>query len=118
MKFICLLILLSLNPNTSNTENPKSWGKGLAVVQYNAEFNKSNSVKNLQKISDARIFNAWIDKHPELKEIGRIKSLPTIIVYKDGNEIRRWEAGIMMNLKITHHDVQDYIDELTGADKF
>lgn len=115
MKYFILSILFSISSPIKNISN---WGKGLAVVQYNAEFNKSNSVKNLQRVSDARVFNAWIDKHPELKELGRIKSVPTIIVYKDGEEIRRWEAGIMMNLTITHHDVQEYIDELTGANKF
>lgn len=98
--------------------NDSSWADGISVVQYNAEFNKSNSIKNLNRISDARIFNAWIDKHPELKEKGAIRSVPTIVVYKDGEEIRRWEAGIMMQLNITYHDIQEYIDELTGANKF
>jgi hypothetical protein len=118
MKSILLSILSILLFTSSNPITSKSWGKGLAVVQYNAEFNKSNSVKNLQKLSDARVFNAWIDKQPELKDISRIKSVPTIILYKDNEEIRRWEANIMMSLDITHHEIQEYIDELTGADKF
>ena len=116
MKPVILFILLSLTLHTSRS--PKSWGKGLAVVQYNADFNKTNSVKNLQRLSDARIFNAWIDKQPELKTENRIKSVPTIILYNDGEEVRRWEAGIMMKLDITHHEIQEYIDELTGANKF
>ena len=115
MKSIVLFILLSLTLHTSKPS--KSWGKGLAVVQYNADFNKNNSVKNLQRLSDARIFNAWIDKQPELKTENRIKSVPTIILYNDGEEVRRWEAGIMMKLDITHHEIQEYIDELTGANK-
>ena len=118
MKSVVLFILFSLTLYTSNTNTPKSWGKGLAVVQYNADFNKNNSVKNLQRLSDARIFNAWIDKQPELKTENRIKSVPTIILYNDGEEVRRWEAGIMMKLDITHHEIQEYIDELTGANKF
>ena len=98
--------------------NKGPWGNGVAVVQYNMEFNKANSVKNLQRISDARIFNAWIDKHPELKEAGAIRSVPTIVIYKDSKEIRRWEAGIMMELDITYREVQKEVDQLTGADKF
>ena len=116
MKSIVLFILLSLTLHTSKPS--KSWCKGLVVVQYNADFNKNNSVKNLQRLSDARIFNAWIDKQPELKTENRIKSVPTIILYNDGEEVRRWEAGIMMKLDITHHEIQEYIDELTGANKF
>ena len=118
MKPVVLFILLLFTFNTSNKNTPKSWGKGLAVVQYNADFNKNNSVKNLQRLSDARIFNAWIDKQPDLKTQNRIKSVPTIILYNDGEEVRRWEAGIMMKLDITHHEIQEYIDELTGANKF
>ena len=34
--------------------------RGIVVIQYNAEFNKSNSVENLKKISDANIIDAWI----------------------------------------------------------
>ena len=118
MKPVILFILLIFTFNTSNKNTPKSWGEGLAVVQYNADFNKSNSLKSLQKLSDARISNAWIDKNPELKTESRIKSVPTIILYNDGEEVRRWEAGIMMKLDITHHEIQEYIDELTGANKF
>ena len=44
--------------------------------------------------------------------------MPTIVLYKDNKEIRRWEAGIMMQLDITHHEVQKYVDDLTGANKF
>ena len=114
MKNILLVIAIMI----SFTANKGPWGNGIVVVQYNAEFNKANSVKNLQRISDAKIFNAWIDKNPELKETGAIRSVPTIILYKDSQEIRRWEAGIMMQLDITHHEVQKYVDEITGANKF
>ena len=111
-------ILLAIAVMISFAANKGPWGNGVVVVQYNAEFNKANSVKNLQRISDAKILNAWIDKDPELKETGAIRSVPSIILYNDNKEIRRWEAGIMMKLDITHHEVQKYVDELTGANKF
>jgi len=111
-------ILLAIAVMISFAANKSTWGKGVVVVQYNAEFNKANSVKNLQRISDAKIFNAWIDKNPELVNSSAIRSVPTIILYNDNKEIRRWEAGIMMKLNITHHEIQEYIDEVTGANKF
>ena len=92
--FLTIVFILSSLSLTIKTEDyVKQWGDGIAVVQYNAAFNKTNSVKNLGRLSDARVFNAWIDEHPKLKEIGRIKSVPTVVLYKDGEEIRRWEAG-------------------------
>ena len=118
MKNILLATLLLSFINIDKPTMPKSWKRGIIVVQYNAGFNKSNSIENLKKLSDAKVYDAWIDEEPEMKETGRIKSVPTIIVYSNGKEVRRWEAGLMMKLDITHHEVQKFIDELTGADKF
>ena len=90
--------------------------RGLVVVHYNAEFNSANSVP-LKKISDARVINAWIDE-TDVKEYGKIKSVPTIVLYQNGEEIQRWEPGLSLNLSVTHKDIQESIDELTGAIKF
>jgi hypothetical protein len=117
--FLTIVFILASFTSDIKTENfAKQWGEGIAVVQYNAVFNKTNSVKNLTRLSDARVFNAWIDEHPKLKEIGRVKSVPTVVLYKDGEEIRRWEAGISMKLELSYRDVQTYVDELTGANQY
>ena len=118
MKPLLLSAFLLYAATYSDTGKENVWLEGIAVVQYNAEFNKSNSVPNLTKVSDARIFNAWIDKSPDLKEFGRIKSVPTVVLYKDGEEVRRWEAGLSMKLEVSYREVQQYVDELTGANKF
>lgn len=110
--FTIAFILASFTSDIKTESFVNQWGDGVAVVQYNAVFNKTNSVKNLARLSDARVFNAWIDTHPKLKEIGRVKSVPTIVLYKDGEEIRRWEAGISMKLDINYKDVQVYVDEV------
>lgn len=112
------IILASLSSDTKIEDITGNWGKGIAVVHYNAHFNKTNSLANLDKLSDTRVFNAWIDEHPELKDAGGIKSVPTIVLYKDGEEIRRWEAGISMKLSLSYRDIQSQIDELTGANQF
>ena len=66
--FLTIVFILSSLSSTIRTEDyVKQWGDGIAVVQYNAVFNKTNSVKNLARISDARVFNAWIDEHPYLR---------------------------------------------------
>ena len=90
--------------------------RGIVVVHYNAEFNSSNSVP-LKKISDARILNLWIDEDG-VKEYGKVKSVPTIVLYQNGEEIQRWEPGLSLSLSVTHSDIQEVIDEITGANKF
>jgi hypothetical protein len=41
-----------------------------------------------------------------------------VVLYKDGEEIRRWEAGISMKLELSYRDVQIYVDEMTGANQY
>jgi len=61
---------------------------------------------------------SWIDEHPEIKSNERIRSVPTLILYKDGREVHRWEAGISLELTVPYIQVQREIDKLTGANKF
>ena len=69
-----------------------------AVVQVNASWNFANRLK-LEKLEDCYI--AEIDLAN--KNIGaviqkewKIKTVPTIIIFKNGKEFRRFEAGISM----------------------
>lgn len=92
--------------------------KGIVVVHYNAEFNSSNNYTDIVKIKDAKIFKAWIDKDPTIKVEEGIRSVPTIVVYKNGKEIKRWEAGLSLSLKVPYLEIQSEIDKLTGANKW
>lgn len=91
--------------------------KGVVLVQYNAEFNKSNNL-NLSKISDAKVIDAWIDGDAELKDYGKVRSVPTIVLYQDQKEIKRWEADLSMTLKVDVEDIQEEVDKITGVNKF
>tara|TARA_R100001126_G_C4728845_1_gene102836 strand:+ start:25 stop:405 length:381 start_codon:yes stop_codon:yes gene_type:complete len=69
-----------------------------AVVQVNASWNFANRLQ-LEKLEDCYI--AEIDLAN--KNIGaviqkewKIKTVPTIIIFKNGKEVRRFEAGISM----------------------
>ena len=42
----------------------------------------------------------------------KIVVVPTIIVFNDGEEIKRFQANIMMQLEATEKDVQEVIDEI------
>ena len=86
------------------------------VVQVNADWNYSSSL-DLGKLKNCTWFNASIDN----KEYGaaiakewKIKSVPTIIMFEYGKEIRRFEAGLSFNLdeeKIMK-EINNEIDEI------
>ena len=86
------------------------------VVQVNADWNYSSSL-DLGKLKNCTWFNASIDN----KEYGavlasewKIASVPTIIMFEYGKEIKRFEAGLSFNLneeKILK-EINEEIDEI------
>ena len=69
------------------------------IVQVNADWNYSSSL-NLGSLKNCKWFNASIDN----KEYGavlasewKIVSVPTIIMFEYGKEIKRFEAGLSFN---------------------
>ena len=70
----------------------------VALVQINSEWNKENEYKMPQMPKNIKYIYVDLDKNPKLKDYLKIKSLPTIIVYKQGKETKRWEAGLHMKI--------------------
>lgn len=116
MKNIILACVLIFLPSAINTNQIKI--KGVAVVHYNATWNEKNNYTSVAKIKDAKILTAWIDKDNTIKESEGIRSLPTIILYMNGKEIKRWEAGLSFSLSVPLSEIQEEVDALTGADKW
>jgi len=89
---------------------------GCVIVQVNADWNYSASI-DLGDFDDCEWFNASIDN----KEYGavlasewKIVSVPTIIMFEYGKEIKRFEAGLSFNLnkeKILK-EINDEIDAI------
>jgi len=110
----CALLLF-----TSASPKPEQINiKGVVVVHYNATWNEKNNYTEVAKVKDAKILTAWIDKDNTIKESEGIRSVPTVILYDDGKEIKRWEAGLALALKISYSDIQEEVDKLTGASKW
>ena len=51
-------------------------------------------------------------KQAELQKKHKIVIVPTIIIFKDGEEIKRFQANIMMSMEATKKEVQNSIDEI------
>ena len=84
--------------------------EGKSVIEFNAGFNTKNGYKDLGKLTGAKLYRVDIEAKPQLKEKYKIKSLPTLILFRDGVEMWRWEAGIDMKLHTHHLDIQDAIN--------
>ena len=118
MKHLAFALLLIVFPSAISPEYDQINIKGVVVVHYNATWNEQNNYVLVAKVKDAKLLTAWIDKDDTIKESEGIRSVPTVILYMDGKEVKRWEAGLAMSLKISPSEIQEEVDKLTGASKW
>ena len=103
-----LIILLTLLANTS-------FGQ-IVVTHFNAEWNNPNKVKFIGELTDCEIVYVDIAVAPKLQAKHEIIVVPTVVIFKDGEEVKRWQADISFAMKATRKDMQNYIDELLMED--
>ena len=81
------------------------------VIHFNAGWNEANDVEWFDKLSDAGKKSLNIDD-TEIQKKYAIAIVPTIIVFDDGEEIKRFQADLSFKLAATREEIQEYIDEL------
>lgn len=85
---------------------------GVCVVEFNASFNTANSVEWLDNLSDCKGRRIDIASSPDMQKKHKIVVVPTVIVFSDGEEVKRFQANIMMQLEANENDVQEVVDEI------
>ena len=88
----------------------------IVVTHFNAEWNDPNKVAYIGKLTDCEIVYVDIAKSPKLQEKHEIVIVPTVVIFKDGEEIKRFQADISFSMKATRKDMQGIIDELLMSD--
>lgn len=106
--FIGSLLLTVIFLIGSKEQPEPNFKQGLWVVQYNASFNKQNDYK-WQPTPYVRYYYVDLDKKPEFKKLANIQSLPTLIYYNNGKEIKKWEADISFKLNTNQKDIIQFI---------
>ena len=106
-----LLILLLMLMSSSATGQTYTCDEDICVVEFNASWNESNDTKWLHKLTDVGTKRILIDKGDWQKDY-KIVVTPTIIIFVEGKETKRYQANIMMTMEATQTEVQDKIDEI------
>ena len=105
---------LALSPAAvSNTDNSYD---GLCVVEFNASFNQENSVPWIEALSDCNGLRVDIVAEPAKQTEHKIVVVPTIIIFNEGEEVKRYQANIMMQLEVDKETIQNDIDEIIMSD--
>ena len=89
---------------------------GVCVVEFNASFNSANSVDWIDELSDCKGRRVDIAAEPELQKEHKIVVVPTVIIFNEGEEVKRFQGNIMMQLEATQDEVQEAVDEIIMSD--
>ena len=108
MKKFLLLILFLISSILYSQDFPD----GMVVVEFNASFNKSNEVVWLSKLSDCEVQRVDIAADSRWASEYKIVVVPTLVVFNNNEEAKRFQANIMMTMEATRKEVQDAIDEI------
>ena len=102
MKKFLTIILLSISINIISQ---------IKVVQFNANWNTANGVDWFSKLTDCRTDQIDIAINKEAQAKYKIVVVPTIVVFNHGEEVKRFQANIMMKMEAKLDDVQTIVDE-------
>ena len=107
MKKILLFLILS------SSCLAQDFADGLVVVEFNASFNKSNEVQWLSKLTDCEVERVDIAADSRWASQYKIVVVPTLVVFNNNEEAKRFQANIMMTMEATKKEVQEAVDEIT-----
>ena len=107
MKKLLLILFIAFSLSASSQ---------IVVTHFNAEWNDPNKVAYIGKLTDCEIVYVDIAKAPKLQEKHKIVVVPTVVIYKDGEEVKRFQADISFSMKATRKEMQAAIDELLMSD--
>ena len=113
MKKIILIFLLIL-PFTLFSQ--LKIGNDLTIVHFNAGWNSANNVKWVGGLSDAKIKRCDIATDTQSQAKHEIVVVPTIIIFKDGEEVARFQADLSFKMVATEEEVQEEIDNQLMSD--
>tara|TARA_R110000803_G_scaffold161624_1_gene225288 strand:+ start:13 stop:381 length:369 start_codon:yes stop_codon:yes gene_type:complete len=115
--FAGLLLSFLMVAHVSPLEDaPEINQDGICVAEFNASFNFQNSVPWIEKLNDCTTTRVDIASAPNLQSAHKIVVVPTIVVFKNGEEVERFQANIMMSMEASKSDVQGAIDEIIMSD--
>jgi len=86
------------------------------VIQFNAEWNKSNQVEWIKNLNDCEKSFIDIGKNSDFQKKYNVVVVPTIIIFNDDEEVKRYQADLSFKIVATKDEVQEFIDEQLMSD--
>ena len=83
----------------------------VSVIHFNSDWNSDNNF-DISVLKDCDLDSIVICHNPKMQKKHKIKSVPTIIVFDEQQEVIRFEGNILMQLEVTKKDIQKEIDSI------
>ena len=89
----------------------------IEIKVFNASWNKQNDVPWINKLTDVKTISYTdVAKNAKAQKKYKIASVPTIIIFKDGEEVTRFQADLSFKIVATREEVQEEIDNQLMSD--
>ena len=89
----------------------------IEVTQFNAGWNSANDVSWVMDLKDCKTKGYTdIAKNADEAKKHKIAVVPTIIIFKDGEEVARFQADLSFKMVATRKEIQDKISEIIMSD--
>ena len=88
----------------------------ITATHFNAGWNDANSVSWFMDLDCKTKGLVDIAKHADEAKKYKIAVVPTIIIFKDGEEAVRFQADLSFKMLATKEEVMEAIDELLMSD--
>ena len=89
----------------------------IELKHFNAGWNSANDVKWFMDLEDAKTKGYTdIAKDTEAQTKYKIAVVPTIIIFKDGEEVARFQADLSFKMVATKEEVQEEINDQLMSD--
>ena len=89
-----------------NPDKPPAFRKDSGIIKAIEQINRET--ENNYKVTDFVDLKAIVDVQKKYS----IAIVPTIVVFDDGEEVKRYQADLSFKMAATREEVQEYIDEL------
>ena len=90
----------------------KETSRGIIVVEFWASWNDANSPEWINKLKECEVYRVDIGTHMDLQTEFEITSIPTVIIFNNGNIEETFNANIMFQLEADKKEVQAKVDEI------
>ena len=89
----------------------------IEATHFNASWNDANGVKWFMDLEDCKTKGTVdIAKNPDAAKKHKIAVVPTIIIFKDGEEVARFQADLSFKMVATREEIQEEIDNQLMSD--